>query len=41
MRAHEVFDALAASHPEFAGMSYDTLGLKGALVKSATVGAPA
>ncbi len=41
MLANDVFDALAASHPEFAGMSYDTLGLKGALVKSATAGATA
>ncbi|HEX8726013.1 MAG TPA: molybdopterin-dependent oxidoreductase, partial [Gemmatimonadaceae bacterium] len=41
MLASEVFDALAASHPEFAGMSYDTLGLKGALVHGATAGATA
>jgi NADH-quinone oxidoreductase subunit G len=41
MLANDVFDALAASHPEFAGMSYDTLGLKGALVKSASAGATA
>jgi NADH-quinone oxidoreductase subunit G len=33
--ASEVFGALAAAHPEFAGMSYDTLALKGALVASA------
>ncbi|MDE3150819.1 MAG: molybdopterin-dependent oxidoreductase, partial [Gemmatimonadota bacterium] len=39
--ATDVFNALAASHPEFAGMSYDTLGLKGTLVKSATAGATA
>ncbi|HUX34594.1 MAG TPA: 2Fe-2S iron-sulfur cluster-binding protein [Gemmatimonadaceae bacterium] len=41
MMANDVFDALAASHPEFAGMSYDALGLKGALVKSAAAGATA
>ncbi len=40
-QAHEVFAALAASHPEFAGMSYDSLGLKGATVTSAAVGAMA
>jgi predicted molibdopterin-dependent oxidoreductase YjgC len=28
--AGEVFDALAAAHPRFAGLSYDTLGLRGA-----------
>ncbi|MGH7688651.1 MAG: 2Fe-2S iron-sulfur cluster-binding protein [Gemmatimonadaceae bacterium] len=41
MLASEVFDALAASHPEFGGMSYDSLGLNGVLVKSATAGATA
>jgi NADH-quinone oxidoreductase subunit G len=41
MLATDVFGALAGSHPEFAGMSYDTLGLKGAPVKSATAGASA
>jgi NADH-quinone oxidoreductase subunit G len=35
--ASEAFAALAAAHPEFAGMSYDTLGLKGQL----TSGQPA
>jgi len=30
--ASEVFAALAASHPAFAGMSYDTLGLKGQIM---------
>jgi predicted molibdopterin-dependent oxidoreductase YjgC len=30
--ASEVFAALAASHPSFAGMSYDTLALKGAVI---------
>jgi NADH-quinone oxidoreductase subunit G len=29
--ASEVFAALAVAHPEFAGMSYDTLGLRGQL----------
>jgi predicted molibdopterin-dependent oxidoreductase YjgC len=29
----EVFAALAASHPSFSGMSYDTLALKGAVIK--------
>jgi NADH-quinone oxidoreductase subunit G len=29
----EVFAALAASHPSFSGMSYDTLALKGAVTK--------
>jgi NADH-quinone oxidoreductase subunit G len=33
--ASEVFDALAKSHPEFAGMSYPSLGLKGRTVASA------
>jgi NADH-quinone oxidoreductase subunit G len=37
--ASEVFGALAAAHPEFAGMSYDTLSLKGKAIASA--GAPA
>ncbi|OYV73947.1 MAG: hypothetical protein B7Z72_01360, partial [Gemmatimonadetes bacterium 21-71-4] len=35
MLASEVFDALAAAHSEFSGMSYDSLGLTGAVVKSA------
>jgi NADH-quinone oxidoreductase subunit G len=41
--ASEVFSALAAAHPEFAGMSYDTLALRGAAIASAsaTVGANA
>jgi NADH-quinone oxidoreductase subunit G len=30
--ASEAFAALAAAHAEFAGMSYDTLGLKGQLM---------
>jgi NADH-quinone oxidoreductase subunit G len=33
--ASDAFAALAAAHPEFAGMSYDTLGLKGRPVASA------
>ena len=41
MLANDVFAALASSHPEFAGMSYDTLGLRGAPVKSAAAGATA
>jgi len=41
--ASEVFGALAAAHPEFAGMSYDTLPLKGKSIASAgaTAGANA
>jgi NADH-quinone oxidoreductase subunit G len=41
--ASEVFGALAAAHPEFAGMSYDTLSLKGKAIASAgaTAGASA
>jgi NADH-quinone oxidoreductase subunit G len=30
--AGDVFAALAGAHPEFAGMSYDTLGLKGRVI---------
>ena len=37
--AAEAFDALAAAHPRFAGLSYDTLGLKGQVL--AEHGAPA
>jgi predicted molibdopterin-dependent oxidoreductase YjgC len=33
--AGEVFAALAAARPEFAGMSYDTLGLRGATLAGA------
>ena len=33
--ASEVFAALAAAHPEFAGLSYDSLGLRGGSVASA------
>jgi NADH-quinone oxidoreductase subunit G len=32
MLPSEVFAALAASHPSFSGMSYDTLALKGAVI---------
>jgi NADH-quinone oxidoreductase subunit G len=39
--AGAVFDAMAAAQPGFAGMSYDSLGLKGALLAGATTGATA
>jgi NADH-quinone oxidoreductase subunit G len=39
--ASEVFAALASSHSEFTGMSYDTLGLRGATVASARAGGTA
>ena len=39
--ASDVFAALAQAHPAFAGMSYDTLGLKGRAVAGATAGATA
>ena len=41
--AADVFAALAAEYPDFAGMSYDTLGLRGRVVggAKATTGAPA
>src|SRR5215510_747656 len=39
--ASEVFTALAAAHSDFAGMSYDTLGLRGKTIASETAGAPA
>ena len=35
--ASEVFAALAAQHPEFAGMTYDSLGLKGQTLAGAAV----
>jgi NADH-quinone oxidoreductase subunit G len=41
LQARDVFAALAAAHAEFAGMSYDSLGLTGALVASAAAGARA
>ena len=39
--ASEVFAALAVAHSDFAGMSYDTLGLRGKTIASATAGASA
>jgi NADH-quinone oxidoreductase subunit G len=39
--ASEVFSAAAAGRPEFAGMSYDTLGLKGATIVGERAGAGA
>jgi NADH-quinone oxidoreductase subunit G len=41
MLASDVFATLAKSHPQFAGMSYDRLGLKGAAVGAAPAGATA
>jgi NADH-quinone oxidoreductase subunit G len=37
----EVFAALAAANSDFAGMSHDTLGLRGKMIASATAGASA
>ena len=37
--AGETFAAMAAAESAFAGMSYETLGLKGALLESASAGA--
>jgi NADH-quinone oxidoreductase subunit G len=39
--AAQAFDALAASHPSFAGMSYDILALRGALTADAMTNAGA
>jgi NADH-quinone oxidoreductase subunit G len=39
--AADVFKTVASARPEFAGMSYDTLGLRGAPVAGATAGASA
>jgi NADH-quinone oxidoreductase subunit G len=39
--ASQAFDALAAAHPEFAGMSYDSLALKGRMIAGAMSGASA
>jgi NADH-quinone oxidoreductase subunit G len=39
--ASQAFDALARAHPEFAGMSYDSLALKGAMTAGAMSGARA
>jgi NADH-quinone oxidoreductase subunit G len=36
MLASDAFAALAASHPEFSGLSYETLGLKGRSIAGAT-----
>jgi NADH-quinone oxidoreductase subunit G len=41
MLAGDVFSALASSHPEYAGMSYDTLALKGKSIAGATTPAGA
>ena len=38
--ASEVFAALAASHPQFTGLSYETLGLRGFPVVDQDAGAP-
>jgi NADH-quinone oxidoreductase subunit G len=35
MLASNAFAAVAAAHPEFAGMNYDALGMRGAMIKSA------
>ena len=37
--ASDAFSALAASHPEFAGLSYESIGMKGGLVAGAMAGA--
>jgi predicted molibdopterin-dependent oxidoreductase YjgC len=39
--ASDVFKALAAARPEFAGLSYDRLGMKGGAIAGATAGATA
>ncbi|MDB4875412.1 MAG: hypothetical protein JWM41_1858 [Gemmatimonadetes bacterium] len=39
MLASDVFGALATARPEFAGLSYDTLALKGKTIAGATAGA--
>ena len=39
--ASQAFDALASAHPEFAGMSYDSLALKGSMIAGAMSGAKA
>jgi NADH-quinone oxidoreductase subunit G len=39
--ASQAFDALAAAHSEFAGMSYDSLALKGRMIAGAMSGASA
>ncbi len=35
----QVFDAMSAIHPEFSGMSYESLGLRGRMVSGAAAGA--
>ena len=35
MIASEAFNAVAAGHPEFAGLNYDALALRGATIRSA------
>jgi len=37
----DVFAALAAARPEFSGLSYDALGLKGAMIAGAVAEASA
>ncbi|MDQ8164625.1 MAG: hypothetical protein P3A28_02560, partial [Gemmatimonadota bacterium] len=37
--ASQVFDAMVKTTPAFAGMSYDSLGLKGATAAGSTAGA--
>ena len=37
----DVFAALGRARPEFAGLSYDTLGMKGRLIAGAMAEAPA
>jgi NADH-quinone oxidoreductase subunit G len=39
LTASQAFTALATSEPAFAGLSYDTLGLRGAVMSGATAGA--
>ena len=39
--ASQVFDALATTQPAFAGLSYDKLGLRGAMMAGATAEAHA
>jgi NADH-quinone oxidoreductase subunit G len=39
LSAGQVFDQIAASHPEFAGLNYEQLGLRGRLLTGAAAGA--
>ncbi len=41
MTASQAFDALAADNPEYSGLGYDRLGMRGALVAGAGAGAAA